>query len=120
MASEVVNFRAEYRLFIHRKRVIGCRFYNGDFRLAPDFSVADRFLQLYQAQPIAFSLDLGITDKRETLVVEINDAFSLGAYGLGSIPYARMVTDRWEEMVSSGAPGEETLADKATRFAQGG
>lgn len=55
MASEVVTFRAEYRLFIHRKRVIGCRFYNGDFRLTPDFSVAERFLQLYRDQPIATS-----------------------------------------------------------------
>lgn len=119
MASEVVTFRAEYRLFVHRKKVIGCRFYSGDFRVTPDFSVADHFLQRYQSQPVAYSLDLGVTDKGETLVVEINDSFSLGAYGLSSIPYTKMVTDRWEEMVSSVAPSEETLADKATRFARG-
>jgi hypothetical protein len=120
MASEVVTFRVEYRLFVHRKRVIGCRFYNGDFRIAPDFVVAEQFLQRYQAQPIAYSLDLGVTDKGQTLVVEINDAFSLGAYGLGSIPYARMVTDRWEEMVSGAAPPAETLADKTAKFVQSG
>lgn len=118
MASEVVKFRVEYRLFIHRKRVAACRFYSGDFRIALDFAIADHFVARFKDQPISYSLDLGVTDTGQTLVVEINDAFSLGAYGMSSIPYTRMVMDRWEEMVNSVAPSAETLSDRAARFAQ--
>jgi hypothetical protein len=100
MASEVVSFESEYRLFVHERKIIGCKNYRGDFRKWIDFKVAEQVVAAYTDAPVAHSLDLGVTDEGRTLVVEINDAFSLGAYGLSSVPYTRMVIDRWEEIVS--------------------
>jgi hypothetical protein len=34
-------------------------------------------------------------------LIEINDGFSLGNYGLSNIKYAKMVEARWKEMVSA-------------------
>ena len=34
----------------------------------------------------------------KTLLVEVNDSYALGHYGLRTIPYARMIEARWEEM----------------------
>ncbi len=99
LASDVVNFVVEYRLFVHKGEIIGCRHYRGDFRKPLDFSVADAFVAAFKDPPVAYSLDLGVTADGATLVVEVNDAFSLGSYGLGPVPYARLVIDRWEEIV---------------------
>ena len=99
LASEPVEFISEYRLFIHNSLIIGCKNYRGDFTVLPDFKVAESCLHAWKKQPVAFSLDLGVTDKGQTLVVEINDFHSLGAYGLPSIPYAQAVIARWEEIV---------------------
>lgn len=102
LASEVVNFHSEYRLFVHNGKVVASRFYRGDFRVAPDYAVADQFLAAIKCPPVAYSLDLGVDDDGRTLVVEMNDAFSLGHYGMASTPYAQMVIDRWEEIVGDG------------------
>jgi len=99
LASEVMYFKSEYRLFIHQGKIRDSRFYRGDFRHSPDYTVADRFLEAIQKPPVAYSLDLGVTDDGQTFVVEVNDAFSLGHYGMPHTPYASMVIDRWEEIV---------------------
>jgi hypothetical protein len=43
-------------------------------------------------------LDWGVTDTGETRLVEANDAYALGYYGLQSVLYARMIDARWEEL----------------------
>ena len=99
LASEVVDFVSEYRLFVNKRVFIGCRHYRGDWLKYPDFDIAFKCLEAWKEAPISYSLDLGITREGKTLVVEVNDAFALGAYGLPSIPYTQLVIDRWEEMV---------------------
>lgn len=99
LASEVVRFVVEYRLFVHRGEIIGARHYRGDFTKPIDFDVARAAVAAYTSAPIGYSLDMGLTDDGRTLVVEVNDAFALGSYGLPSVPYARLVLDRWAEIV---------------------
>jgi hypothetical protein len=101
VASEVVYFRSEYRLFVHNRKIRDSRFYRGDFRYSPDYMVADRFIETFKKPPVAYSLDLGVTMDGKTFVVEINDAFSLGHYGMPHTPYTQMVIDRWEEIVNA-------------------
>jgi hypothetical protein len=102
LASEVIRFEVEYRLFVYKRRIIGSRFYRGDFRKSIDYSVAEKCVELFDTSPVAYSLDMGRTPDGFTRVVEVNDAFSLGSYGMSSVPYARMVVDRWQEMVGLG------------------
>ncbi len=99
LCSEPVNFVSEHRLFIHRDTIIGCRHYLGDLTKYPDFDVALACVEAFKSAPCAYSLDLGVTEDGRTLVVEVNDAYALGAYGLSSMQYAFMVVDRWGEIV---------------------
>jgi hypothetical protein len=101
VASEPVIFRAEYRLFVHNNKIRDSRFYRGDFRYSPHYTLADRFIATYKNPPVAYSLDLGVLLNGDTAVVEINDAFSLGHYGMPHTPYTQMVLDRWEEIVGA-------------------
>lgn len=101
LASEIMHFQSEYRLMIHAGKIKDSRFYRGNFRVAPNYKVADEFLATIELPPIAYSLDLGVTDDGRTFVVEINDAFSLGHYGMPHTPYAHMVLERWEQIVGT-------------------
>lgn len=115
----VVNFVSEYRAFIHKDEVIGMKHYAGDFRIPPDVGVADQAIEALMKRellPVAFSVDLGVLDTGQTVVVEVNDAFALGNYGLNWPRYLPMVMDRWLEM--TGDPVVQML-DQIRRFAQG-
>lgn len=104
-AQEVIRFDVEYRLFVHDKLgegnwiVIDCRYYRGDFRKSLDWSVVDACVEAFVDAPVAYSLDMGVTDDGKTCVVEINDAMSLGTYGIPPLPYTQMIIDRWEQVV---------------------
>jgi len=54
--------------------------------------------------PAACSLDFGITDYGRTLLVEINDGFSIGAYGLDEELYAKFLMARWAEIIGIDDP----------------
>jgi hypothetical protein len=103
--SEVMYFDVEYRLFVHDKtatkkwQVIDARYYRGNFRLGLDWDVVDYCLDAWKDAPVAYSLDMGVNTLGETRLVEVNDCMSLGTYGIPALPYAMMVTDRWEEVV---------------------
>ena len=99
IASEVVTFVSEYRLFIHRGVIVGAKNYRGDFTRIVDFDFAQECVRAYRDAPVAYSLDLGLLEDGTTSVVEVNDAYALGAYGLAPLLYAQLVEDRWAEMV---------------------
>ena len=56
-------------------------------------------------------MDFGVTDRGETRLVEVNDGFSLGCYGLEPILYARLLCARWSELVG--------VADECDAFFEG-
>ena len=97
--SDVVEFVSEYRCFFKRGEPIGVRHYRGDPFVALDKKVYDKAVKCCKGNmPDAFVLDMGVTDTGETVLVEANDAFAVGAYGLASLVYARMLETRWEQL----------------------
>lgn len=98
-AAEPVAFVSEWRYFVHRAAVVGLAFYRGDWSVVPDSATVRRAVAAYLPGPVAYSMDFGVTADGRTLLVEANDAFALGAYGLDPVVYARMLEDRWLELV---------------------
>jgi hypothetical protein len=99
--SEIVNFVTEYRIFVNEGLMVGCCHYKGDFTIYPDFKVISEAIAAYRSAPVGYSADFGVTDDGRTLLVEVNDGFALGSYGLPALPYAKMLRDRWLEMVNA-------------------
>lgn len=109
MCSEVVHFASEYRFFVLNqevRRVLGVGHYAGDPLIFPDPQVVRAALHAFTDAPVAYSLDMGVVEyddkPSETMLIETNDAFSLGCYGLNGLYYARMIEARWDEMVQDG------------------
>lgn len=105
--SDPVEFVSEHRCFVLAGEILDVRRYKGDWWRSPDRSVVEEAVSCYRGAPRAFAADFGVDSSGRTLLVEVNDAFALGAYGLPSVPYARMVEARWEELAGGVvSPGE--------------
>lgn len=100
--SEVVTFVSEWRCFVLRGVCIGVRPYVQDHRTpVPDLSLVEACIDAYgPAAPAGYSIDLGRTADGRTLLVEVNDGYSLAAYGLPAVPYAQLLEARWTEMAT--------------------
>lgn len=99
--SEIVNFVSEYRCFVRYGEIVGVKHYSGDAFLSPSKDVLLSIIQDYKDAPNAYSVDLGVTDKGDTLLVEINEGYSIGSYGLDSITYAKLLATRWAELTDT-------------------
>ena len=67
----------------------------GDWRAHFDPEIVSQVLAVYQPEtPRPFSLDTGRVAAGQTVVVEGNDGYSLGVYGLMPLAYAGLLSVR--------------------------
>lgn len=97
--SEVKDFSSEYRAYIYDKKIQGLYWYQGDFRIFPNINVIDRMIEEYKDAPAGYSIDVGITSSGTTLLMECNDGWGLGNYGLEPKKYVNLLTKRWLELI---------------------
>lgn len=105
--SDPVDFVSEYRCFVLRGEVLSARWYKGDWGVAIDRKVVEAAAKAWPEAPVAYTLDFGATKDGKTLLVEVNDGFAMGTYGLQPELYAAMLEARWQEMVRGDGPHEE-------------
>lgn len=99
--SEVVNFDAEWRCYVRNGEILDIRMYKGEWRKHFNSNIVEEAIKKYETSPNGYGIDFGVTDKGETLVVEVNDGYSLGSYGLQSISYAKLLSARWAELTGT-------------------
>jgi len=96
--SEVIDFKSEYRCFVHKGKLVGIKHYAGNYRLFPDMDWLEEVLAItWKQMPVSYTLDIGIDDGLMYLV-EINDFWAIGGYGLDGKTYVRMLVDRFQEI----------------------
>lgn len=95
--SHVIEFVSEYRCFVLDGEIQAVKFYRGDWSKAPTRDVVVAAVRAYQPYR-AYAIDFGVLSDGRTVVVEVNDAFALGCYGLHHHQYARMIEARWEQL----------------------
>ncbi len=102
--SEPVNFISEYRCFIKYGRLVDAKRYKGSFKVIPNFDIVEKCIQDFTNQPAAYSLDFGVTDDGRSLLIEVNDGFAIGSYGLDHLNYAKVISARWHDLVGMPDP----------------
>lgn len=99
--SDVIDFRSEHRVFVLKGEIVDVRRYKGDWALAPHRGVIEQAVCAWKSKPAACALDFGVMSGHWTGLVEANDGFALGGYGIASVDYAKMLSARWHELVRS-------------------
>lgn len=101
--SSLVEFKTEFRCYVNHWNIINCIRYTGDYRLSPNWKTVDTMMETLKNEkmPVTFCLDIGVLSTGETALVEINDGFAFGNYGLAPRIYASIMKDRWYEIVGN-------------------
>ncbi|MBI6885146.1 ATP-grasp domain-containing protein [Pseudomonas putida] len=99
--SEVISFVSEWRMYVIRGRLVHSGHYGGSHEVKPSGEVVDEAIRLMSSQagcPASYALDMGVTDTGETALVEVNDAYAIGAYGIEPGLYFSFLKTRWDEL----------------------
>lgn len=109
MVSESLDIAAEWRCFITYDEIIDVRPYGmiidksrKGYLYHYDAQVLNSMMESFvswEDRPMACSMDICVTKDGRTLLVEFNDAYSLGAYGLADIYYAKLISARWSQLL---------------------
>jgi hypothetical protein len=95
---------SEWRIYVHRDKIVDARNYSGDFMLPPDFNfyIMDVIKKNQGRFPIAYTIDIGILGGDrfyDNVVVEYNDMWAIGNYGIPNDIYLRLLRDRYFEIM---------------------
>ena len=96
--AELTPFVSEYRVFVLHREIIGVRHYRGDPLVFPEAARIRAAVAAYDDAPAGYALDVGVVEDGRTLLVEVNDSYATGAYGLAPIRYAALIEARWSEL----------------------
>ena len=102
LCSEPVEFVREWRCFVYYDEIIDVRPYKGDWHYNYDANVLDAIMISFlgwKQRPMACSIEIGVTKDGKTLLIECNDAYALGSYGLEDFKYAKLLSARWSQLL---------------------
>ena len=58
-------------------------------------------IRKYTDAPKGYAIDFGVTADGKTVLIEVNDGYALGSYGLMEIDYAKLLSARWAELTET-------------------
>jgi ATP-grasp domain, R2K clade family 3 len=99
--SEIVNFKTEWRCFIRYGEILDIRQYKGAWDSKLDLGVIKNAVEDFKSSPASYALDFGIDENNIMKLVEVNDGYSLGAYGISATNYAKFLSARWAELTKT-------------------
>jgi hypothetical protein len=103
MVYDVFNSRikAEFRCYIHYNKVVDVKNYAGDLFCSPDKEYLDGVIKGNKDFPVAYTIDIGVLESGENVVIEYNDMWAIGNYGIPNDLYLRLLRDRYFEIIRS-------------------
>ncbi|MEM9701327.1 MAG: ATP-grasp domain-containing protein, partial [Planctomycetota bacterium] len=96
--AEPLKLKSEWRATTLRRRVVNLANYKGDPLALPDPAVVAAGAADFVSAPIGYGADWGVTADGQTVLVEVNDGFSLGNYGVPGHIYTALLECRWREL----------------------
>lgn len=101
--SELVSFASEHRAFVVHGQVRDVRWYGGDDS-RPAREVIDACVAAWTATGLAahgYAIDFGVLRDGRTALLEVNDGYSLGAYGVSARDYVDVLLARWQQLMAA-------------------
>lgn len=101
--SSVVEWLSEFRVFVNHSEIVGIKNYSGNENLQLDMDMVKNAIKDFEnsdERTKAYGIDFGILKSGETALVEWNDGFALGSYGLEKDIYTDLLINRWKELFS--------------------
>lgn len=97
--SSYLDIVSEYRGFVIDGKIVGLKHYQGDFTVFPKTLIIEQAIQAYKNAPAGYTIDFGVTANGKTVLIECNDGWSIGNYGLDAKPYCQLLMKRWQQII---------------------
>lgn len=81
--SSAKNIISEWRVYVHRNKILSVANYDGNSNLYPNSEIIQRMVNIYRFdknQPDSYTMDVAITEENETILIEIHPFISVGLY----------------------------------------
>jgi hypothetical protein len=99
LVAEYVVFVSEWRCFVRNGQILDLCRYQGDVFAYPDAKVIKEAVREYgRVGPAAYGIDFGVLTDGRTVLVEVNEGYSLNPYGLESMEYSELLEARWVQL----------------------
>lgn len=101
--SDPIEILSEWRVYVLDGKIAGIKNYKNNTEnqiYTFDKNFAEEIIKEYKTAPKSYSLDIGIDEINRPFLIEVNDGFSLGNYGIDEVTYAKMLIARYEEIVN--------------------
>ena len=96
----VLDIVSEYRVYVTNHKLLDIKHYGGDPLAFPFQSRIKSCLQ--RAREVlthhSYTLDIGVLSNGSTILVEVNDGWACGNYGLPPDQYYQFVKNRWLQL----------------------
>lgn len=106
ICTEVVEFVHEWRVYVAKGRAVSTQsvtlLHNRPWFPNPIVvnELVDRLSNAFEGAPLGYALDLGVLSNGKLALVEINDGYSIGAYGkMLPSDYWAVIANRWAQLV---------------------
>jgi len=102
MAYEVFKSRveSEWRIYVRDNEMIDAKNYCGDWTISPNYDyVRSVIVENKFSFPCAYTIDIGILENKENVVVEFNDMWAIGNYGIPNDIYLRALKKRYFQII---------------------
>lgn len=101
----IENIVSEWRVYIFRDRLMDSKNYSGNFRISINYDyVEHKIKELKHKLPIAYVMDVGVDKNGEHYIIEFNDMYAIGNYGIDNTVYLNMLRDRYFEIIRNQLP----------------
>lgn len=100
-----IKSQSEWRVYVHNHAMIDSRNYSGDFTDKPDYFKTANIISKNKKLkfPVSYTIDIGIlqdsNEEGENVVIEYNDMWAIGNYGMPNDLYLQLLKDRYFEIV---------------------
>ncbi len=99
ICSELADIVSEWRCYVRYGEILSLKNYAGDPFAVPNREFIEAALDAYKSAPAGYSLDVAVLGDGKNIVVEVNDGYSLGAYGILPVPYAKLLSARFSQLM---------------------
>lgn len=100
MVSELIHLLAEWRLFIHKGKILDCKQYMGSWESRFDEAFVKEMVASIPKSIIpytGYTVDIGLTDANSTVLIEAHNFISCGLYGFEHPNLYKMVKTAYLE-----------------------
>jgi hypothetical protein len=105
LTCKPVDMISEYRAIILDGEILDVRRYKGDWGVVIDSDTVKAAVNDFEASgeaPVAYTLDFALCNRgfggANTILVEANDGYAFGNYGLNAEDYVSCLAARWAEL----------------------